>query len=112
MPYDQISREKSYIRKAQELVITGMLEFWMNKEHIFEIYMNSVEWGNGVYGAEAAAQQFDFGIETDRVAKRASSRSCCCVRSISTTIAIRRICRSARVLLRVEWALLNCLNDL
>jgi monofunctional glycosyltransferase len=53
-----LSREKSYIRKAQELVITGMLEFWMDKERIYEIYLNSVEWGNGVYGAEAAAQYY------------------------------------------------------
>ena len=35
-----------------------MLEFWMDKERIFEIYLNSVEWGNGVYGAEAAAQYY------------------------------------------------------
>jgi monofunctional biosynthetic peptidoglycan transglycosylase len=53
-----LSREKSYIRKAQELVITAMLEFWMDKERIFEIYLNSVEWGNGVYGAEAAAHYY------------------------------------------------------
>src|ERR1700729_579841 len=53
-----LSREKSYVRKAQEFVITWMLEFWMDKERIFEIYLNSVEWGNGVYGAEAAAQYY------------------------------------------------------
>lgn len=53
-----LSREKSYVRKAQELVITWMLESWMDKERIFEIYLNSVEWGNGVYGAEAAAQHY------------------------------------------------------
>lgn len=53
-----LSREKSYVRKAQELVITAMLEFWMDKERIFEIYLNSVEWGNGVYGAEAAAHYY------------------------------------------------------
>jgi monofunctional biosynthetic peptidoglycan transglycosylase len=53
-----LSREKSYVRKAQELVITSMLEFWMDKERIFEIYLNSVEWGNGVYGAEAAARYY------------------------------------------------------
>jgi monofunctional biosynthetic peptidoglycan transglycosylase len=53
-----LSREKSYVRKAQELVITWMLEFWMDKERIFEIYLNSVEWGNGVYGAEAAARYY------------------------------------------------------
>ncbi|CAB3783311.1 Biosynthetic peptidoglycan transglycosylase [Paraburkholderia ultramafica] len=53
-----LSREKSYIRKGQELIITWMLETLMDKERIFEIYLNSVEWGNGVYGAEAAGQYY------------------------------------------------------
>ncbi len=53
-----LSREKSYIRKAEELVITSMLELLMDKQRIFEIYLNSVEWGNGVYGAQAAAQYY------------------------------------------------------
>src|ERR1700757_4739748 len=53
-----LSREKNYIRKGQELIITWMLETLMDKERIFEIYLNSVEWGNGVYGAEAAAHYY------------------------------------------------------
>jgi monofunctional biosynthetic peptidoglycan transglycosylase len=53
-----LSPEKSYLRKGQELIITAMLEFWMDKERILEIYLNSVEWGNGVYGAEAASQHY------------------------------------------------------
>lgn len=53
-----LSGERSYIRKAEELSITWMLEFWMDKQRIYEIYLNSVEWGDGVYGAEAAAQYY------------------------------------------------------
>lgn len=53
-----LSRQKSYIRKGQELIITWMLETLMDKERIFEIYLNSVEWGNGVYGAQAAARYY------------------------------------------------------
>jgi monofunctional biosynthetic peptidoglycan transglycosylase len=53
-----LSTEKTYIRKGQELIITMMLELWMSKQRIFEIYLNSVEWGNGVYGAQAAAQHY------------------------------------------------------
>ncbi len=53
-----LSGSRSYFRKAQELVITYMLEFWMSKERIFEIYLNVVEWGNGVFGAEAAARHY------------------------------------------------------
>lgn len=56
-----LSGKRSYLRKAQEVVITYMLEFWMDKERIFEIYLNVVEWGNGVFGAEAAAQHY-FGV--------------------------------------------------
>jgi monofunctional glycosyltransferase len=53
-----LSTEKTYIRKGQELIITLMLEGLMDKERIFEIYLNSVEWGKGVYGAQAAAAHY------------------------------------------------------
>ncbi len=53
-----LSGERSYIRKAEELCITWMLEFWMSKERIFEIYLNSVEWGEGIFGAQAAAEHY------------------------------------------------------
>jgi monofunctional biosynthetic peptidoglycan transglycosylase len=53
-----LSPQKSYIRKGQELIITWMLETLMDKQRIFEIYLNSVEWGNGVYGAQAAAHYY------------------------------------------------------
>jgi len=56
-----LSGERSYLRKAQELVITYMLEFWMTKQRILEIYLNVIEWGNGVFGAEAAARHY-FGV--------------------------------------------------
>lgn len=53
-----LSSEKTYIRKGQEFIITWMLEFWMDKQRIYEIYLNSIEWGVGVYGAEAAAHYY------------------------------------------------------
>lgn len=53
-----LSGSRSYFRKAQELAIAYMLEFWMSKERILEIYLNVVEWGNGVFGAEAAARHY------------------------------------------------------
>ncbi|WP_116136745.1 monofunctional biosynthetic peptidoglycan transglycosylase [Trinickia diaoshuihuensis] len=53
-----LSRQKSYLRKGQELIITWMLETLLDKERIFEIYLNSVEWGNGVYGAQAASRYY------------------------------------------------------
>lgn len=56
-----LSGERSYWRKGQEFIITYMLEFWMDKERIFEIYLNVVEWGSGIFGAEAAAQYY-YGV--------------------------------------------------
>lgn len=53
-----LSPEQHYLRKGQELAIAWMLEFWLDKQRIFEIYLNSVEWGEGVFGAEAAAQHY------------------------------------------------------
>ena len=56
-----LSGERSYLRKGQEVVIAYMLEYWMDKERIFEIYLNVVEWGNGVFGAQAAARYY-YGV--------------------------------------------------
>jgi len=46
------------LRKGQEFVLTLMLEGLLSKRRILEIYLNSVEWGEGVFGAEAAAQHY------------------------------------------------------
>ncbi|HEV7619265.1 MAG TPA: monofunctional biosynthetic peptidoglycan transglycosylase [Burkholderiaceae bacterium] len=56
-----LSGDRSYARKVQELIITYMLEYWMDKERIFEIYLNVAEWGKGIFGAEAAARHY-FGV--------------------------------------------------
>ena len=50
--------ERNLPRKLQELVITLMLETLLTKQRILEIYLNNVEWGEGVFGAEAAAQYY------------------------------------------------------
>ena len=53
-----LSSEKNYFRKAQELIITGLLELILSKQRILEIYMNSVEWGEGIFGIGAATQHY------------------------------------------------------
>lgn len=53
-----LSGEKNLWRKGQEAVITWMLEMLMDKERILEIYLNVAEWGEGVFGAEAAARHY------------------------------------------------------
>jgi len=55
-----LSGERSFARKGQEAVITVMMESVMDKRRILEIYLNVVEWGDGVFGAEAAARHY-FG---------------------------------------------------
>ncbi|MDO8263936.1 MAG: monofunctional biosynthetic peptidoglycan transglycosylase [Gallionella sp.] len=53
-----LSTKRTPWRKAEEAVITVMLEAVMDKRRIFEIYLNVIEWGNGVFGAEAAARHY------------------------------------------------------
>jgi monofunctional glycosyltransferase len=53
-----LSGERHWPRKVQEFVITLMLEALLTKQRILEIYLNNVEWGEGVFGAEAAARHY------------------------------------------------------
>ena len=53
-----LSGSRNYLRKGQELIIAYMLEMLMDKERIFEIYLNVVEFGTGIFGAEAAARHY------------------------------------------------------
>ena len=50
--------ERSLVRKGQEIVITWFLEAVLDKERILAIYLNNVEWGEGVFGAEAASRHY------------------------------------------------------
>jgi len=56
-----LSGERSWLRKGQEAIITWMLEDMLSKRRILELYLNLAEWGDGVFGAEAAARQH-FGV--------------------------------------------------
>ena len=53
-----LSGERTLLRKGQELLLTLMLERLLGKQRILEIYLNHAEWGEGVFGAEAAAQHY------------------------------------------------------
>ena len=57
-----LSGERTLLRKGQEAVIATMLEATMSKRRIFEIYLNMVEWGENVFGAEAASRHY-FGVD-------------------------------------------------
>jgi monofunctional glycosyltransferase len=53
-----LSPSKNPIRKAKELLITRRLEVELSKRRILELYLNAIEWGDGIWGAEAAARRY------------------------------------------------------
>ncbi len=53
-----LSPPRTYLRKAHEAVITLMIELVLGKRRILEVYLNVIEWGDGIYGAEAAARTY------------------------------------------------------
>jgi len=53
-----LSASKNPFRKLQEAVITVMIEQLWSKRRILEVYLNVIEWGNGIYGAEAASRRY------------------------------------------------------
>ena len=68
-----LSGERNLLRKGQELVLAHTLELMLSKQRILEIYLNNVEWGNGIFGAEAAAQHY-FGKSAARLAPAEAAR--------------------------------------
>ena len=71
-----LSPSRSYWRKAEEAVITVMLETLLPKRRILELYLNVIEWGNGIFGAEAAARHYFRGsaaqISSEQAARLAA----------------------------------------
>jgi monofunctional biosynthetic peptidoglycan transglycosylase len=67
-----LSGSRSWLRKGQEAVITWMLESVMSKRRILELYLNVAEWGEGVFGAEAAARHY-FGVPAAQLSARQSA---------------------------------------
>jgi monofunctional biosynthetic peptidoglycan transglycosylase len=63
-----LSPSRDPLRKLRELIITRRLEASLSKQRIFEIYLNVVEWGDGVWGAEAAARHY-FGVPASALSR-------------------------------------------
>jgi monofunctional glycosyltransferase len=68
-----LSPNKSYLRKGQEAIITLMLEYTLDKERILELYLNVIEWGNGIFGAEAASRRY-FGVSASQLSAEQAAR--------------------------------------
>ena len=71
-----LSSRRTPWRKGEEAIITVMLEKMLTKQRILEIYLNVIEWGNGIFGAEAAARHYfktsAAGLSTSQAAKLAA----------------------------------------
>ena len=68
-----LSGRRTPWRKAEEALITLMIENVMSKRRIFEIYLNIIEWGNGVFGAQAAARYY-YGVSAANLAPEQAAR--------------------------------------
>ncbi len=68
-----LSGERNAVRKAQELVLTLALEGFLSKQRILEIYLNNVEWGEGLFGAQAAARYY-FRVDAARLGPEPAAR--------------------------------------
>ena len=68
-----LSTKRTPWRKGEEVLITLMLESVMDKRRIFEIYLNVIEWGDGVFGAEAAARHY-FGVRASQLTAEQAAR--------------------------------------
>ena len=68
-----LSGRRTPWRKIEEALITLMLENVMSKRRIFEIYLNVIEWGNGVFGAQAAARYY-YGVSAANLAPEQAAR--------------------------------------
>lgn len=68
-----LSPSRSYVRKAEEALIALMIELLWDKRRILEVYLNVVEWGNGVFGVEAAARHY-YKVPAAQVGPSAAAR--------------------------------------
>ena len=68
-----LTSDKNFIRKGQEAIITLMLENCWSKARILEVYINVIEWGNGIFGAEAAAQHY-FNVSASKLSLGQATR--------------------------------------
>lgn len=68
-----LTPKRSLARKGEEAVITLMIEATWSKRRIFEVYLNVIEWGNGVFGAEAAARHY-YGVGAGQLGPEQAAR--------------------------------------
>ena len=98
-----LSSQKTFIRKGQEAVLTVFLERVLSKRRILEIYLNVIEWGDGVYGAEAAARRYFNKSAASLTANEAAYLSAMVPNPrtvFNPRINPRRVARRQRIIMR------------
>src|SRR3989454_5229032 len=99
-----LSSQRSFFRKGQEAMITVFLERTLTKHRILELYLNVIEWGDGVYGAEAAAQYYFHKPSAALNAREAAFLSAMIPNPrtvFNPQIDPKRVARRQRVILRL-----------
>lgn len=99
-----LSTSKNPLRKLHEALITWEMELFLSKRRILEIYLNVIEWGDGIYGAEAAARHYFRTSAASLSLEQAAFLSAIIPNPRSTynpTINPRRVARRQRVILRL-----------
>lgn len=101
-----LSPSRSYLRKAEEAIITVMIEALWDKRRILEVYLNSVEWGNGIFGAEAAARRY-YGVGAAQLGPEQAARLAVMLpnpRKYETRFSPRLAAHAARVQARMRYS--------
>ena len=75
-----LTTHRSLVRKALEFTLVPLAEIILPKERILELYLNVIEWGPGVYGAEAASQHH-YGVSVTQVNRQQAARLAACIPS-------------------------------
>ncbi len=98
-----LSSQKTFLRKGQEAVLTIFIERLLTKRRILEIYLNVIEWGDGIYGAEAAAQRY-FGKSASSLSTSDAAYLSAMIPNPRTVfnpqINPRRLARRQRIIMR------------
>lgn len=98
-----LSSRRSFFRKGQEAILTTFLENSLTKRRILEIYLNIIEWGDGVYGAEAASQFYFHKPASSLTANQAAFLSAMIPNPrtvFNPRINPRRVARRQRIIMR------------
>lgn len=97
---------RSYLRKLEEAIITVMIESLWDKRRILEVYLNVVEWGDGIFGCEAAAQRY-FGVSAAQLNPAQAARLAVMLpnpRKYEKNFSARLAAHAARIQSRMQYS--------